>query len=154
MINSENLKPGVACANSGSNWQTDQAREVWSDVWGTSAGVHSPAWHFCWKGVKVSACNGKANETYTVLKIADGKALCLPKNGREAVEFDVPELVTTAELGNPIYPCLQPLGVVCNAPNIELWHTLIEADNYHAYVGIYCEGFIQCASEQISQLFS
>ena len=84
------------------------------------------------KGLKVSVRNGKANETYTVLKITDGKALCLPKNGSEAVEFDVADLVTTAELGDPIYPCLQPLGEVCNAPDSELWHTLIEADNYHA----------------------
>ena len=84
------------------------------------------------KGLKVSVRNGKANETYTVLKVADGKALCLPKNSSEAVEFDVAELVTTAELGDPIYPCLQPLGEVCNAPDSELWHTLIEADNYHA----------------------
>lgn len=84
------------------------------------------------KGLKVSVRNGKANETYTVLKVADGKALCLPKNGTEAVEFDVTDLVTTAELGDPIYPCLQQLGEVCNAPDSELWHTLIEADNYHA----------------------
>ena len=84
------------------------------------------------KGLKVSVRNGKANETYTVLKIAEGKALCLPKNSSEAVEFDVADLVTTAELGDPIYPCLQPLGEVCNAADSELWHTLIEADNYHA----------------------
>lgn len=84
------------------------------------------------KGTKVSLRNGKTNKTYTVLKVSDGKALCLPKNGSEAVEFDISDLVTTAELGDPIYPCLQPLGEVCNAPDSELWHTLIEADNYHA----------------------
>lgn len=84
------------------------------------------------KGLKVSVRNGKANETYTVLKVEEGKALCLPRNSTEAIEFDVADLVTTAELGDPIYPCLQPLGEVCNAPDSELWHTLIEADNYHA----------------------
>ena len=84
------------------------------------------------KGLKVSVRNGKANETYTVLKIEDGVATCLPKNSKEAVQFAADDLVTTAELGDPIYPCLQPLGEVCNAPNSELWHTLIEADNYHA----------------------
>ena len=84
------------------------------------------------KGLKVSVRNGKANETYTVLKIENGVATCLPKNSKEAVQFAVTELVTTAELGDPIYPCLQPLGEVCNAPDSELWHTLIEADNYHA----------------------
>ena len=84
------------------------------------------------KGLKVSVRNGKANETFTVLKIEDGVATCLPKNSKEAVQFAVTDLVTTAELGDPIYPCLQPLGEVCNAPDSELWHTLIEADNYHA----------------------
>ncbi len=84
------------------------------------------------KGLKVSLRGGKANETYTVLKIEDGKALCLPRNGNEAVEFPVDDLVTTAELGDPIYPCLQMLDEVCNAPDSDLWHTLIEADNYHA----------------------
>ncbi|MBQ9107199.1 MAG: site-specific DNA-methyltransferase [Clostridia bacterium] len=84
------------------------------------------------KGLKVSVRNGKANETYTVLKIENGMVTCLPKNSKEAVQFAVADLVTTAELGDPIYPCLQPLGEVCNAADSELWHTLIEADNYHA----------------------
>ena len=84
------------------------------------------------KGLKVSVRNGKANETYTVLKIENGIATCLPKSSKEAVQFAVTDLVTTAELGDPIYPCLQPLGEVRNAADSELWHTLIEADNYHA----------------------
>lgn len=84
------------------------------------------------KGAKVSLNSGKVSETYTVLKIENGRALCLPRDKSEAVEFNVDELVTTAEFGEPIYPCLQPLGEVCNAPDSDLWHTLIEADNYHA----------------------
>ena len=84
------------------------------------------------KGSKVSVRNGKANEIFTVLKIEDGVATCLPKNSKETVQFAVDDIVTTAELGDPIYPCLQPLGEVCNAPDSDLWHTLIEADNYHA----------------------
>lgn len=95
------------------------------------------------KGLKVSVRNGKANETYTVVKIVDNKALCLPRNGSEAVEFVVDDLITTAELGDPIYPCLQPLGEVCNAPDSELWHTLIEADNYHALVTSSVSRFLQ-----------
>ena len=84
------------------------------------------------KGSKVSLRDGKVSETYTVLKIEDSQALCLPRNSTEAVSFPVQGLVTTAEFGDPIYPCLQPLGEVCNAPDSDLWHTLIEADNYHA----------------------
>jgi len=84
------------------------------------------------KGATVSLRAGKVSETLKVLKMYDGKALCMPKNGGEAVEYDVSELVTTAELGVPIYPSLQMLDEVCNAPDSDLWHTLIEADNYHA----------------------
>lgn len=44
----------------------------------------------------------------------------------------VDALVCVAQFGEPIYPYLQPLDTVCNAPDSDLWHTLIEADNYHA----------------------
>ncbi|MBR4151356.1 MAG: site-specific DNA-methyltransferase [Selenomonadaceae bacterium] len=35
-------------------------------------------------------------------------------------------------LGDPIYPTLTKLDEVCNAPDSDLWHLLIEAENYHA----------------------
>ena len=84
------------------------------------------------KGKRVSLKTGKVSETYKVLEIQGGKAICLPKDSNEAVELSVDDLVVTAEFGEPIYPCLKSLGEVCNAPDSELWHTLIEADNYHA----------------------
>ncbi len=84
------------------------------------------------KGLKVSLRNGKANETYTVLKIENNIATCLARGSKEAVYFSVSDLVTTAELGEPIYPYLKQLDEVCNDPDSKLWHTLIEADNYHA----------------------
>ncbi|MBQ7037361.1 MAG: site-specific DNA-methyltransferase [Clostridia bacterium] len=84
------------------------------------------------KGKRVSLKTGKVSETYKVLEIQGDKAICLPKDSNEAVEFSIDDLVVTAEFGEPIYPCLKPLGEVCNAPDSELWHTLIEADNYHA----------------------
>ena len=84
------------------------------------------------KGAKVSLKTGKVSDFYTVLKIEDGKALCLNKDRTETAEFAVDDLVCVAEFGDPIYPYLQPLDTVCNAPDSDLWHTLIEADNYHA----------------------
>ena len=83
------------------------------------------------RGSKVAFKNGKVNENYTVLKIANGVATCLTQEG-ERMEAPVEELVTVAEFGDPIYPYLQPIDTVCNAPDSDLWHTLIEADNYHA----------------------
>ena len=56
----------------------------------------------------------------------------MPKRGNTAIEYPVEDLVVTAEFGEAIYPYLKPLDSVCNAPDSALWHTLIEADNYHA----------------------
>ena len=84
------------------------------------------------KGAKVALKTGKVSDYYIVLKIQDGKALCLNQDRSETAEFPLDELVCVAEFGDPIYPYLQPLDFVCNAPDSDLWHTLIEADNYHA----------------------
>ena len=54
------------------------------------------------------------------------------KQKDEAVTFELKDIVRVAEFGESIYPYLKPLDSVCNAPDSDLWHTLIEADNYHA----------------------
>lgn len=84
------------------------------------------------KSAKVALKTGKVSDFYTVLKIADGKALCLHQDRSTTCKFAVEDLVCVAEFGEPIYPYLKPLDTVCNAPDSDLWHTLIEADNYHA----------------------
>ena len=84
------------------------------------------------KGGKVALKTGQVSDFYTVLQIEDGIATCLNKDKSATAEFDVDELVSVAEFGEPIYPYLKPIDKVCNAPDSDLWHTLIEADNYHA----------------------
>ncbi len=84
------------------------------------------------KGSKVALKAGPVSDFYTVLKIEDSKATCLSKDKSSVVEFAVDDLVSVAEFGEPIYPYLKPVDTVCNAPDSDLWHTLIEADNYHA----------------------
>jgi adenine-specific DNA-methyltransferase len=74
----------------------------------------------------------KAGDVYRVLKIEGEEATCVKKDSTEPVTFPLGDLVTVAEFGEPIYPYLKPLDSVCNAPDSDLWHTLIEADNYHA----------------------
>ena len=83
-------------------------------------------------GRKAALKTGHVNDFYTVLKIEDGVAACLNKDKSATAEFPVEELVCVAEFGEPIYPYLKPIDTVCNAPDSDLWHTLIEADNYHA----------------------
>lgn len=70
---------------------------------------------------------------YVVLKVEDDTAVCVkPEQKEETVTFELKDIVRVAEFGEPIYPYLKPLDSVCNAPDSDLWHTLIEADNYHA----------------------
>lgn len=84
------------------------------------------------KGCQVARKQGEANDLYLVLSVKDSVASCLPKNGGEVIKLPLDELVSVAEFGEPIYPYLQPIDTVCHAPDSGLWHTLIEADNYHA----------------------
>ena len=81
---------------------------------------------------KVALKTGQVSDIYIVKSIEDGKAVCEHKSDHEEAEFALDELVAVAEFGEPIYPYLKPIDSVCNAPNSDLWHTLIEADNYHA----------------------
>lgn len=84
------------------------------------------------RGAKVALKQGEVKDFYKVLAIDGDQAVCLKKGESEAVKINTDELVTIAEFGEPIYPCLKPVDEVCNAPDSDLWHTLIEADNYHA----------------------
>ena len=84
------------------------------------------------KGCKVALKTGQVSDYYTVLKIENGIATCLNKDKSATAEFPVDDLVTVAEFGEPIYPYLKPIDTVTGAPDSDLWHTLIEADNYHA----------------------
>lgn len=84
------------------------------------------------RGAKVALKQGEVNDFYEVLTIDGDQAVCLKKGESEALKINTEELVTIAEFGEPIYPCLKLVDEVCNAPDSDLWHTLIEADNYHA----------------------
>ncbi|NVP23600.1 site-specific DNA-methyltransferase [Treponema phagedenis] len=80
----------------------------------------------------VSLKNGSIDELYIVKDVQEEQVLCVSKvDGQEKV-FALQDLVTTAEFGEPIYPYLQYVDSFSNAPDSDLWHTLIEADNYHA----------------------
>lgn len=73
------------------------------------------------------------DDIFKVLQI-DGEIITCAKYPKfeEIFTFNSAELVSVAILGAPIYPCLQKLDEVCNAPDSDLWHVLIESDNYHA----------------------
>ena len=83
-------------------------------------------------GGLVAKKTGYVNDIYLVTKIEETSATCLNRETREESVIPLDELVTIAQFGEPIYPYLKPIDTVCNAPDSDLWHTLIEADNYHA----------------------
>ena len=84
------------------------------------------------RGSTVAKKTGAVSEMYEVSAIKDGIATCYHKVTAQMEEIPVDELVSVAQFGEPIYPYLKPIDSVCNAPDSDLWHTLIEADNYHA----------------------
>ncbi|MCX4338422.1 MAG: hypothetical protein OSJ72_02140 [Lachnospiraceae bacterium] len=83
-------------------------------------------------GSKVALKTGQMSDIYLVNAIKDKKAVCEHKTDHAEVEVALDEIVVVAEFGEPIYPYLKPIDAVCNALENDLWHTLIEADNYHA----------------------
>lgn len=86
------------------------------------------------RGCNVMRRDSKDDKSiYVVLKVEADTAVCVkPEQKDETVTFELKDIVRVAEFGESIYPYLKPLDSVCNAPDSDLWHTLIEADNYHA----------------------
>ena len=69
---------------------------------------------------------------WEVKKTTKGKATCVHTVTKEEQTFNISDLICVAKNGEPIYPCLKFIDSVLKAPDSDLWHTLIEADNYHA----------------------
>lgn len=69
---------------------------------------------------------------WEVKKVSKGIASCMHTITKEEQQINFKDLICVAKHGEPIYPCLKFMDSVQNAPDSDLWHTLIEADNYHA----------------------
>ncbi len=86
------------------------------------------------RGCNVIRKNDKDDKAiYTVYDLNGDIATCYKRDTPETpTMISVNDIVRIAEFGEPIYPYLKPIDSVCNDPGSDLWHTLIEADNYHA----------------------
>lgn len=84
------------------------------------------------KGSLVAVKGADIRNVYFVSSITDGMATIVNKATGEKCECAVDTLVAVAQFGEPIFPSLIPIDKVENAPDSSLWHTLIEADNFHA----------------------
>lgn len=83
-------------------------------------------------GSKVALKDKKINDVYVVKAMSGNLATCVNTQTKDTAEFSIDSLVSIAEFGEAIYPYLKPVESIENAPDSSLWHTLIEADNYHA----------------------
>jgi adenine-specific DNA-methyltransferase len=95
------------------------------------------------RGDLVCPKNGPLTNVWQVKSMHSGVATCTkPSNLNHPSEtskhialteqFDVDDLLVVREFGEPIFPALVPVDAVANGPADAPWHTLIEADNYHA----------------------
>lgn len=84
------------------------------------------------KGSLVAVKGEDIRDVYFVSAISDGMAAVVNKATGEKSERPLDTLVVVAQFGEPIFPSLIPMDSVTNAPDSSLWHTLIEADNFHA----------------------
>ena len=95
------------------------------------------------KGDLVCRRQGALKDVWQIKSIHAGIATCVkPSNethpseptraAAEPVQFAVADLLVVREFGEPIFPALVPVDAVANSPLDAPWHTLIEADNYHA----------------------
>lgn len=69
---------------------------------------------------------------WEVERVSRGVATCRHAVTGEKQQVSCHELICVAKNGEPIYPCLKYVDFVQNAPDSDLWHTLIEADNFQA----------------------
>jgi len=95
------------------------------------------------KGDLVCLRQGALKDVWQIKSIHAGLATCIkPSNethpseptraAAEPAQLPVDELLVVREFGEPIFPALVPVDSVANGTADAPWHTLIEADNYHA----------------------
>ena len=73
------------------------------------------------RGSTVARKTGKMNEIYTVKKIDGEAAVCVEKSTKALETIPLVELVSVAQFGEPIFPSLEPIAKVQNAPDDSLW---------------------------------
>lgn len=84
------------------------------------------------KGLFVAIKGETICNVYLVSAVSNKTATIVNKRTGKKSECSLEALVAVARFGEPIFPFLIPIDTVENAPNSSLWHTLIEADNFHA----------------------
>lgn len=84
-------------------------------------------------GLTVTYKSEPLKERFFVRAINNDIAECISLNDTTLTRaIPIGDLVPFATFGEPIYPYLQVQDTISTAPDSPLWHSLIQADNYHA----------------------
>ena len=85
------------------------------------------------RGDLVAKRSGSLAEVWRVHKVEGETAVLIrPRQAGERLTVPLAALLVVKQFGEPIFPTLTPVDAVQNGPEDAPWHTLIEADNYHA----------------------
>jgi len=95
------------------------------------------------RGDLVCRRQGQLKDVWQVKSVKEGVVTCVRpldeaapsepnRAAAETINLSLDEVLVVREFGEPIFPSLVPVDVVTNGPAEGPWHTLIEADNYHA----------------------
>jgi len=95
------------------------------------------------RGDLVCRRQGPLKDVWQVKGLKDGLVSCVRPHDdaypsepnrptAETINLSVEEVLVVRQFGEPIFPSLVPVDAVANGPADAPWHTLIEADNYHA----------------------
>ena len=84
------------------------------------------------RGDAVAARGGRLDDLWRVQRMQQGQAHCVHLTRGETQSWSADQLIVVRRFGEPIFPSLVAMEKVANGPADAPWHTLIEADNYHA----------------------
>ncbi|UOG91390.1 MAG: site-specific DNA-methyltransferase [Candidatus Thiothrix sulfatifontis] len=84
------------------------------------------------KGCNVALRDGALSALWRVLSVQGESAECVNRSTGEKRTIPLVDLVVVRQFGEPIFPALVPVERVQNGAEDAPWHSLIEADNYHA----------------------
>ena len=84
------------------------------------------------RGDSVAVRGERLDDLSRVQRVQQGQAHCLQLTRGVAHTWPLDQLTVVRRFGEPIFPSLVPMDKVANGPADAPWHTLIEADNYHA----------------------
>ena len=82
-------------------------------------------------GMSVATREQDGGSIFRVKAIEGDKAICVDESTEVDIVLSLDDIVAVTKFGEPIYPYLEKIDEVDHGGG-DLWHTLIQADNYHA----------------------